>query len=321
MPIPGHEVPPCERAAGHDQCDRDFLTKDDPMAEALQRAGFAGRLVLLVSGYDPARNLFSRTRCSLQVNNHLEAGWAHFSGDNTEEFFQRVAQELPQVARFAWGPEKAAEMATDSWVRQTYRDFDGRTKMPAGYEWLYAGWAQICGRRDVQELYTRVWWAKYAAPVIAWARSEGVRNQRYLALAVRMMNSAPAYISDIRATWRAAGGNAATAFEELAALYTAGGSNTRARRVDEIRELFSAGANVGSYPSPTDITWPTTPSDFAAGDPLLAASQGAEKPGDSGGSKVAVLIAGAVAAAAVVAGAGYAAWQYADSAGWLSRGR
>lgn len=296
-----HEVPQCETAAGHDQCPRDFLRPDPGMLQALDAGGTEGMLIKIVAGYNPDNGTFSRTRCSFQTNQFLEFGWAHVSGRKSSRWFRDLANDLPEVAAYAFGPDIVQYMQTQAFADELHSAFRGKTRMPSGWDWLSAGWAQICGRADVQRWYTRKWHAAYAQSAVNWARGANMRDMRYLALAVRMSNSAPAYMSTIREAWTQSGGNAAQAFEIAAAKYIADRSgSTRPGRVEMIKKIIPAGTPIDSWPDPDQVPWPKTESSLVANAGQGASNANTEPPdaAASGSSSTVWLVAGAVAAVA-----------------------
>jgi hypothetical protein len=196
----------------------------------------------------------------------MELGWAHASMTNSWQLLGSIATELPQVAQFAYG-DLAKSFPDPAWQKRMYREVKGRVDHSSKYDPYIAGWSQICGRADVQALYTREWFKEFVQPAIDAMKARGARSCRLLGLGARMLGSKPTNISILEDAIDRYG-DTDEAFEY------AGRKYGKASRVDRIRELIPSGCRLSSWPSPGDIRWPSTA-------PKLAADTRFTRPGDS----------------------------------------
>jgi len=176
----------CRPIFGHIQCPPDWHTKDSAL-ESATSGSYAGALIRLVGGYDPATRQWSRTSRSFQIASTLELGFAHMARGNAADVLAAIGGQARELADSAW-PGHANELGTRAAADIVVARFGDNT-YPADLQWLVDGWAVAIGSKAGLILYCRTWWSQIVEPAIRLCKERGWTDGRTLAAAVRMRNS------------------------------------------------------------------------------------------------------------------------------------
>jgi hypothetical protein len=179
---------------GYTQCPPDYRVAD-PVLESMTSGTLSGALVRLISGWNPQRRTFSRTRKSAQISKDLELGWAHAATVGKtwmgRDVIRKMARDLPELSASAWGADFARGLASESFSNEVIDLFLKKTALPEDRRafQLIQGWNAISQTAPGQKVYSQEWFRSKVRPMIAYMEKKGWRNRRTLAALVRMRNS------------------------------------------------------------------------------------------------------------------------------------
>ena len=244
-----HPVPKCVTVMGHDQCPKDYGSRDDEL-ERVTEGTMMGALIRVVAKYDPYNHTFDRTRICFQIFKNLELGWAHMSGGsggNSADILYDIANRLPNAAAFAW-PDHAEQMKRRSYCDQIAADYKHKLKQLPEYNWLLAGWHQIAPYGDVQSGYTERWYKDIASKGVNWMRANGYKSRRVLAAAVRARNTSGTQLGRLQSLVREQG--------EEKGLQSFLVEYDHPKLSRAVWEWGIFDGSIDKWPEPSDIPWP-----------------------------------------------------------------
>jgi len=250
---PLHALPQCKTLAPGKPSERQLCPPDmhirDEELERVTDGSLAGCIIRLVAGYNPEKGTFSRTRYSYQLFSGLELGWAHAACDagGGAEVLTAIANKLPDVAAWAWGPDEAAKLKSEDYAQQVCDSFKNLDAQPQAGNWMLAGWHAIAGRGDVQNVYAEWYWDDVVNDVIKWMQDKGLRSARTLGAATRMSNTSRVQFKRLR--------EAVETYGEQEGVTRALEGYGHPDRTEKLNTWPCFQGQIRSWPSPSDLKW------------------------------------------------------------------
>jgi len=186
-----HELPKIKSMWGYDHCPNTYLKPCPAWDGALQEDSFENGLLRLVSGSrsDKGQIVFSRSPDSWISLDEFSIGFAHWWADTAPDILEAIADELPSIARHAWGGAVAVAMTDLAWIRDQIRVKRGKRPHQHKYDWLLSGWYEIGLHPDVIGLCVQEWLECYPPHGVQKMKAEGWKRATTLAGLIRMANS------------------------------------------------------------------------------------------------------------------------------------
>lgn len=202
---PEHALPAFTRRWGYDHAEVEpWPYKDAQWIQMTSTGLWAAGMLRMVSGYKPSRGTVSRGPDSWISLDTYSVGIAHWWAKTAPKLFARIALEAPDLARWAWGSERAEKMEDKRWLPSQVKPRRRKNQKVKGHDsrldWLCAGWWAIARHPRIVRIQCDHWLGNYPASArrhaekLGWSDAlRGSDGGLILAGLTRMHNSGAAY--------------------------------------------------------------------------------------------------------------------------------